>query len=131
MYIKQSITFQTLLFFFFCKENEKIYLLEQVSTEWIKGRNRSGCEGIFPVTYIEIKVPLSINSASSATSTQSSSASTTPTYQATTANSSSNLKVRSLYNFPAEVDGDLELQVSFDNLKFVTEKCLFICTLIL
>lgn len=90
--------------------------MEQVSAEWYKGRNRSGCEGIFPINYIEIKVPLPSNTeVSSANSTQSSSASTTPTYQqtATIANGTTNhLKVRSLYNFPAEVEGDLELKVS-------------------
>ncbi|KAM7361152.1 SH3 domain-containing lethal (3) 05822 isoform 1-T3 [Cochliomyia hominivorax] len=93
------------------RENEKIYLLEQVTAEWYKGRTRSGCEGIFPINYIEIKVPLPSKTESSANSTQSSSASTTPTYQtATTTANNSNLKVRSLYNFPAEVEGDLELK---------------------
>ncbi|KAI8129080.1 hypothetical protein FF38_04609 [Lucilia cuprina] len=94
------------------RENEKIYLIEKVSEEWYKGRTRSGCEGIFPINYIEIKVPLNSKSTiSSENSTQSSSPSTTPTYQQVTPTAnSSNLKVRSLYNFPAEVEGDLELK---------------------
>ncbi|XP_065357297.1 uncharacterized protein l(3)05822 [Calliphora vicina] len=92
------------------RENEKIYLIEQVSEEWYKGRTRSGCEGIFPVNYIEIKVPLPSKTLSSENSTQSSSASTTPTYQQAATANSQNLKIRSLYNFPAEVEGDLELK---------------------
>ncbi|GBP04772.1 SH3 domain-containing protein 19 [Eumeta japonica] len=83
----------------------------KVSAEWFKGRTRSGCEGIFPINYIEIKVPLASNSASNATnSSKSHSTSITPTYHQATATGSSELKVRSLYNFPAEVEGDLELK---------------------
>lgn len=93
------------------RENEKIYLLEQVSDDWFRGRTRSGCEGIFPVNYIEIKVPLSGNTETTATGTQSSTASTTPTYNTYQTTASRNdLKIKSLYNFPAEVDGDLELK---------------------
>ncbi|XP_039970686.1 hybrid signal transduction histidine kinase M [Bactrocera tryoni] len=68
------------------RENEKIYILEQVSAEWYRGRTRSGCEGIFPINYIDVKVPLVEENAK-----------TKP------------LHVRCLYNFPAEYDGDLAL----------------------
>ncbi|XP_050341894.1 hybrid signal transduction histidine kinase M [Bactrocera neohumeralis] len=68
------------------RENEKIYILEQVSAEWYRGRTRSGCEGIFPINYIDVKVPLVEENAK-----------TKP------------LRVRCLYNFPAEYDGDLAL----------------------
>lgn len=68
------------------RENEKIYILEQVSAEWYRGRTRSGCEGIFPINYIDVKVPLVEENAK-----------TKP------------LRLRCLYNFPAEYDGDLAL----------------------
>ena len=29
-----------------------------MNDEWMLGRNKRGCEGIFPLSYIEIKVPL-------------------------------------------------------------------------
>ncbi|XP_013112926.2 uncharacterized protein DDB_G0271670 isoform X2 [Stomoxys calcitrans] len=98
------------------RENEKIYLLEQASETWFKGRTRSGCEGIFPANYIEVKVPLSANNkqnGNSAPATMSSasaysSSSTSSTYNS--AVSKTYPKVRSLYNFPAEVEGDLELK---------------------
>lgn len=68
------------------RENEKIYILEQVSAEWYRGRTRSGCEGIFPINYIDVKVPLVKENSK-----------TKP------------LRLRCLYNFPAEYDGDLAL----------------------
>lgn len=105
------------------QENEKIYLLEQVSETWYKGRTRSGCEGIFPVNYIEIKVPLftktttTTNISNSQQTPSSSYATTKSTYNSTatyqsTITTSDDLKVRCLYNFPAEVEGDLEIKVS-------------------
>lgn len=69
--------------------NEKICILKQVSAEWYCGRTRSGCEGIFPINYIDVKVPLVEHKTK-----------TKP------------LRVRCLYNFPAEYDGDLALKVS-------------------
>jgi SH3 domain-containing protein 19 len=38
--------------------NEKVYLLKQMNDEWLYGRNKRGCEGIFPISYVDIKVPL-------------------------------------------------------------------------
>lgn len=69
------------------RANEKIYILEQASAEWYRGRTRSGCEGIFPINYIDVKVPLVEQNAI-----------TKP------------IRVRCLYNFPAEYDGDLALK---------------------
>ncbi|XP_014089169.3 uncharacterized protein l(3)05822 [Bactrocera oleae] len=69
------------------RANEKICILKQVSAEWYCGRTRSGCEGIFPINYIDVKVPLVEHKTK-----------TKP------------LRVRSLYNFPAEYDGDLALK---------------------
>ncbi|XP_059621940.1 abl interactor 2 [Phlebotomus argentipes] len=40
------------------RENEKIYLLRQIDAEWMYGRNKRGCEGMFPINFIEIRVPL-------------------------------------------------------------------------
>lgn len=68
--------------------NEKVYILEQLSAEWYRGRTRSGCEGIFPINYIDVKVPLVEQNAKSKP-----------------------LRVRCLYNFSAEYDGDLTLKV--------------------
>uniref|UniRef100_T1PDB4 SH3 domain protein n=1 Tax=Musca domestica TaxID=7370 RepID=T1PDB4_MUSDO len=105
------------------RENEKIYLLEQVSESWYRGRTRSGCEGIFPINYVEIKVPLTAKaptpqptaaSAAALSSNYSSTSATTTTYDTTyppTTNSTSDdLKIRCLYNFPAEVEGDLAIK---------------------
>ncbi|XP_068156900.1 uncharacterized protein l(3)05822 [Drosophila tropicalis] len=79
------------------RENEKIYLLEQPTPEWLRGRTRAGCEGIFPANYVEIKVPLSSNSNQLGSPPTQSPISV----QAT---------ARCLYQFPGEVDGDLSLQ---------------------
>lgn len=38
--------------------NDKIYLVRQENAEWMFGRCKRGCEGLFPTNYIEIKVPL-------------------------------------------------------------------------
>lgn len=72
--------------------------MEQVSAEWYRGRTRSGCEGIFPVNYIDVKVPLDEAAPAMAASSQQ--------------QTSKPLRVRCLYNFPAECDGDLALKVS-------------------
>lgn len=90
---------------YFFKENEKIYLLEKVNAEWYRGRNRSGCEGIFPANYITVKVPLTENH-SNVNNSNNNSGNKNSTHI-----SSKQLKVKCLYNFTAEVEGDLQLQV--------------------
>ncbi|EDW68137.2 uncharacterized protein l(3)05822 [Drosophila virilis] len=84
------------------RENERIYLLEQPTEEWLRGRTRSGCEGLFPVNYVEIKVPLN---GSAAGPTQ------TPHTQSQQQQQHQQLPIaRCLYNFPGEVEGDLALR---------------------
>lgn len=84
------------------QESEKIYLLEQPTAEWFRGRTRSGCEGLFPVNYVEVKVPLG-GRIDGATHAQ-------PTQQRQEQEHQSHI-ARCLYHFPGEVDGDLALKV--------------------
>ncbi|ALC46627.1 l-3-05822 [Drosophila busckii] len=79
------------------RESEKIYLLEQPTEEWYRGRTRSGCVGLFPANYVEIKVPLGQQQQQQEPQQQ---------HQQL-------LTGRCLYNFPGEVEGDLGLRVSF------------------
>ncbi|KAH8407140.1 hypothetical protein KR222_007957 [Zaprionus bogoriensis] len=82
------------------RENEKIYLLEQPTEEWLRGRTRAGCEGLFPVNYVEIKVPLGGHVAGA-----------TQTLHTQQQQQQQQLHTaRCLYNFPGEVDGDLALR---------------------
>lgn len=92
--------------YFHPQENEKIYVLQRVNEEWCYGRNKQGCEGIFPSNYIEIKVPLKDDSAGSNTMSKNN-ISSKPI-------SNSHPKVRVLYNFNAEVPEDLSLKVYFN-----------------
>lgn len=82
---------------FVLQESERIYLLEQPTAEWFRGRTRSGCEGLFPVNYVEVKVPLDGGAAAAQPRQQQ------EQQQLQT--------VRCLYNFPGEVEGDLTLRV--------------------
>jgi SH3 domain-containing protein 19 len=43
------------------KANEKVYLIKQMNEEWFYGRNKRGCEGIFPISFVEIRVPLNFH----------------------------------------------------------------------
>ncbi|CAO1416493.1 unnamed protein product [Diamesa serratosioi] len=70
------------------KANEKIYLVKQMNDEWMLGRNKRGCEGIFPLSYIEIKVPL-----------QSELTAKNLTHQ-----------IKALYDFNAETSDDLTIK---------------------
>ncbi|XP_054747811.1 abl interactor 2 [Anastrepha obliqua] len=80
------------------RENEKVYILEQMSAEWYRGRTRSGCEGIFPINYIDVKVPLEETAPTLTANGMQQTAKSKP------------LRVRCLYNFPAEYEGDLALK---------------------
>ncbi|CAG9805003.1 unnamed protein product [Chironomus riparius] len=84
------------------RANEKIYLIQQMNDEWMYGKNKRGCEGIFPISYVEIKVPLKNPQTDSGTASRSESVS-----PAVTAVSSH--RVRALYTFDAETDGDLTI----------------------
>jgi hypothetical protein len=86
--------------------NEKIYLIQQMNDEWMYGKNKRGCEGIFPISYIEIKVPLKNPQTDSGTASRSESVS--PAITSTT----SGHRVRALYTFEAETDEDLTILVS-------------------
>ncbi|KRG01248.1 uncharacterized protein Dmoj_GI23087, isoform B [Drosophila mojavensis] len=87
------------------RENEKIYLLEQPTAEWFRGRSRTGCEGLFPVNYVEVKVPLGGSAAAGATHTQSQSQERQQQQRQQQLSTA-----RCLYNFPGEVEGDLPLR---------------------
>ncbi|XP_067640806.1 putative mediator of RNA polymerase II transcription subunit 26 [Eurosta solidaginis] len=84
------------------RENEKIYILDQVSAEWYRGRTRSGCEGIFPINYIDIKVPLKEEKTAAPLTLGINNVQQTA--------KSKPLRVRCLYNFPAEYETDLALK---------------------
>ncbi|KAG5679889.1 hypothetical protein PVAND_009426 [Polypedilum vanderplanki] len=80
------------------RANEKIYLMQQMNDEWMYGRNKRGCEGIFPINYIDIKVPLKNPQSDSGTASRSESV------------SPSSHRVRVLYTFNAETDEDLTIK---------------------
>jgi SH3 domain-containing protein 19 len=77
-----------------------------MNDEWMYGRNKRGCEGIFPISYIEIKVPLKNPQTDSGTASRSESVSPAVTI------ATSNNRVRVLYTFNAETDEDLTIIVS-------------------
>lgn len=86
------------------REGEKIYLLDHPTPEWLRGRTRSGCEGIFPINYVDIKVPLGATGGAAAAPTASAAApSPSPSQQQLPT-------ALCLYHFPGEVEGDLALQ---------------------
>ncbi|KAH8336577.1 hypothetical protein KR074_009359 [Drosophila pseudoananassae] len=91
------------------RENEKIYLLDQPAEEWLRGRSRSGCEGIFPANYVEVIVPLgSVGHQSSASSAIA--GATAPAAINSQPQQNRMPTAYCLYNFPGEVDGDLALR---------------------
>ncbi|KAH8350137.1 hypothetical protein KR067_002697 [Drosophila pandora] len=91
------------------RENEKIYLLDQPAEEWLRGRSRSGCEGIFPANYVEVIVPLgSVGHQSSASGASSGAAAPAATNSQHQQNRMPTAYC--LYNFPGEVEGDLALR---------------------
>ncbi|XP_041762667.1 verprolin isoform X1 [Anopheles merus] len=81
------------------KANEKIYLLKRLTEEWYMGRDKRGLEGMFPVNYVEVKVPLV---------DEQSNESVTRLIPATSDNGGG-VKVRALYNFKAEAPEDLTI----------------------
>ncbi|KAH8292068.1 hypothetical protein KR054_004425 [Drosophila jambulina] len=90
------------------QENDKIYLLDQPTAEWMRGRTRSGCVGIFPINYVDIKVPLGASGAGGGGGGGAgASAASAP------AAASSSSTAICLYHFPGGVEGDLALQVIY------------------
>lgn len=89
------------LVFIYQQANEKVYLIKQMNDEWMFGRNKKGCEGIFPISYVDIRVPLKQTEPDSGTASRS--ASVSPAAEGH--------HVRALYNFNAETDEDLTIKV--------------------
>lgn len=77
------------------KTNEKIYLLKRLNEEWYMGRDKRGLEGMFPVNYVEVKVPLSDFPAENHQQEKDEPVAVT--------------KVRALYNFNAETAEDVTI----------------------
>ena len=81
-----------------------------MNDEWLFGRNKRGCEGIFPISYIDIKIPLKESKPVQPVSqVHKMGASASP--------SSFQLayvpcKVKALYTFQAETMEDLTIRVS-------------------
>jgi len=88
-------------FLSYSQANEKVYLIKQMNDEWMYGRNKRGCEGIFPVSYVDIRVPLQQLEPDSGTASRS--ASVSPAVEGH--------HVRVLYSFNAETDEDLSIKV--------------------
>lgn len=74
-----------------------------MNDEWMYGRNKRGCEGIFPVSYVDIRVPLK-NYPETDSGTASRSESVSPAGN----------RMRVLYTFNAEAEGDLTILVSLN-----------------
>lgn len=79
------------------RTNDKIYLVKRLNEEWLLGRDRRGCEGMFPANYIEVRIALPGDRQPVATTSSSSSSSFNPP------------KVRIMYTFNAEVPDDLTI----------------------
>ena len=81
-----------------------------MNDEWFFGRNRRGCEGIFPVSYIDIKIPLKESKpVQPVNQVKKMGASASPSsFQLAYVS----LKVRALYTFQAETIEDLTIRVS-------------------
>lgn len=80
-----------------------------MNDEWMYGRNKRGCEGIFPVSYVDVKVPLKQVEPDSGTASRS--ASVSPAVESH--------HVRALYNFNAETEEDLTIKVSDEIHSFI------------
>lgn len=74
-----------------------------MNDEWMFGRNKRGCEGIFPISFVDIRVPLATSEIEPDSGTASRSASVSPAVE--------NHRVKALYTFNAETDEDLTIKV--------------------
>lgn len=75
-------------------------MIEKLSDEWMLGRNKSGCVGMVPINYIDIKVPLSRSDIDKNDNNLKENN-----------NSSRVIKAKVLYDFIAEVADDLSITV--------------------
>jgi SH3 domain-containing protein 19 len=76
-----------------------------MNNEWMFGKNRRGCEGIFPISYVDIRVPLQSSQVEPDSGTASRSESVSPAVEGH--------RVNVLYTFNAETADDLTIVVSF------------------
>lgn len=86
------------------RTNDKIYLLKRLNEEWLLGRDRRGCEGMFPANYIEVRIALPGDNQQHHQPKSSTSKSVSPV-----ASSFNPPKVRALYTFNAETAEDLTI----------------------
>lgn len=72
-----------------------------MNDEWMFGRNKRGCEGIFPISYVEVQVPMKQVEPDSGTASRSESVS--PAVEGH--------RIKVLYTFNAETGEDLSIVV--------------------
>ncbi|GAB0099215.1 hypothetical protein DMENIID0001_150630 [Sergentomyia squamirostris] len=84
------------------RANERIYLLREIDAEWMYGRNKRGCEGMFPINFVEIRVPLKTSEVQTQKMDQ------TIVHQCASANAVR--KAHVLYDFMAEAPEDLTIR---------------------
>lgn len=98
------------------KINDKVYLIRQIDNEWYYGKNKRGCEGIFPSNYINVVIPIQspeisvskLNVNEMKMNSSNATATTEPLKH-------ESYTVKTMYDFVSEIDGDLTIRV---NAKF-------------
>uniref|UniRef100_A0A1Q3G353 Putative crk family adapter n=1 Tax=Culex tarsalis TaxID=7177 RepID=A0A1Q3G353_CULTA len=90
------------------RTNDKIYLLKRLNEEWLLGRDRRGCEGMFPANYIEVRIALPGDNHHHR-QPQTTTISSSSKYVSPVASSFNPPKVRVLYTFNAETAEDLTI----------------------
>lgn len=105
------------VFLYFYQEGDKIYLVRQETADWMYGRSKRGCEGLFPVNYVDIKVPLKSPVVTNKISNINQQG---PNYAPTTTIKTmpkvveepvEQRRCRALYDFNAEAEEDLSITV--------------------
>lgn len=94
------------------KVNDKIYLIRKIDNEWYYGKNKRGCEGIFPTNFINIVIPLKENTSSIAIEEIKTKAVVSKNISTTTILNNQSYTVKTMYDFIGEVNGDLTIRVS-------------------
>lgn len=72
-----------------------------MNDEWMYGRNKRGCDGIFPINFVEVQIPLQQVEPDSGTASRSESVS--PAVEGH--------RIKALYTFNAETEEDLTIAV--------------------